>query len=77
MIVLIDSGATHNFNHKKLVDELNLLITKEKKFGVTIGDGKAREGRGICKRVEVKLTKLKIVADFLTSNRIRQDGCHP
>lgn len=38
VIILIDNGAIHNFIHHWLVDELNLSILKESKFGMTIGD---------------------------------------
>ena len=48
-----------------MINELNLLVEEKTKFGVTIGDGTALEGKGVCKRVEVKLPELKIVADFL------------
>ena len=65
LIVLIDSIATHNFIHQRLVDELNLPIIEESKFGVTIGDETMREGSGICRRVEVVLVDIIIVANFL------------
>ncbi|TYK23012.1 Transposon Tf2-6 polyprotein [Cucumis melo var. makuwa] len=65
VIILIDSGATHNFIHRGVVEELALPLERKNKFRVTIGDGTALEGNGICKKVEVKLPELTIVADFL------------
>ncbi|KAL4037971.1 hypothetical protein IC575_001574 [Cucumis melo] len=65
VIILINSGATHNFIHHGLVEELALPLHGKTKFGVTIGDGTALNGKGICKNVEVKLPELTIVADFL------------
>ncbi|KAL0539505.1 hypothetical protein IC582_023720 [Cucumis melo] len=65
VIILIDSGATHNFIHRGVVEELALPLERRNKFGVTIGDGTALEGNGICKTVEIKLPELIIVADFL------------
>ena len=65
VIILIDRGATHNFIHQKVVNELDLPNKGEAKFRVTIGDGIALEGKGTCKQLEVKLLELTIVADFL------------
>ncbi|KAA0033719.1 Transposon Tf2-6 polyprotein [Cucumis melo var. makuwa] len=65
VIILIDSGATHNFIHRGVVEELALPLERKNKFRVTIDNGTALEGNGICKKVEVKLPKLTIVADFL------------
>ncbi|TYK05651.1 Retrotransposable element Tf2 [Cucumis melo var. makuwa] len=65
IIILIDSEATHNFIHRGVVEELALPLERKNKFGVTIGDGTALEGNGICKTVEIKLPELTIVADFL------------
>ena len=65
VIVLIDSGATHNFIHQALVEEKQLPWEKNTQFGVTIGDGTRRKGKGICRRVELKLKELTVEADFL------------
>ncbi|KAA0059036.1 ty3-gypsy retrotransposon protein [Cucumis melo var. makuwa] len=65
VIVLVDSGATHDFIHQAVVEEVNIIIEKDTTFGVTIENGTNRRGRGLCKRVELKLPELIIVADFL------------
>lgn len=65
VLILIDSGATHNFIHQVLVEELKLTIEEGTAFGVTIGDGSNRRRKGLCQRVEVKLPELTIIADFL------------
>ncbi|KAA0041348.1 retrotransposon protein [Cucumis melo var. makuwa] len=65
VIILIDSGATHNFIHQGIVEELALPLEGKTKFGVTIGNGTTLKGKGICKKVEVKLSELTTVADFL------------
>ncbi|TYK26552.1 Retrotransposable element Tf2 [Cucumis melo var. makuwa] len=65
VIILIDNGATHNFIHQGVVEESVLPLEGKTKLIVTIGDGTALEGKGICKRLEVKLPELTIVADFL------------
>ncbi|TYK17993.1 Ty3/gypsy retrotransposon protein [Cucumis melo var. makuwa] len=66
VIVLIDSGATHNFIHQALVDEKKILIEEGTPLGVTIGDGTRYKGKRICRKVELRLNELTIVADFLT-----------
>ncbi|TYK31689.1 peroxidase 64 [Cucumis melo var. makuwa] len=39
VVVLIDSGATHNFIHQALAEEKKLPMEKGTQFGFTIGDG--------------------------------------
>ena len=55
VVVLIDSGATHNFVHYKIVEEMKIPIETNTSFAVTIGDETCCRGRGLCKRLEVKL----------------------
>ena len=63
VVVLVDSGATNNFINVTLVELLD--IEPGTQFGVTIGDGSHCKGRGVCKRVELKLKELIIIAAFL------------
>lgn len=65
VIVLIDCGATHNFIHRKLVEELNLSISKTTSYGIVIGDGTAVQGKGVCKQVIVELSEVMILENFL------------
>ena len=65
VLVLIDSGATHNFIHNRVVEERELPGEKGTQFGVTTGDGTKCKGRGVCRRVELRLKDITIVADFL------------
>ena len=65
VLILIDSGATHNFIHNKIVEEVGLELENHTPFGVTIGDGTRCQGRGVCNRLELKLKEITIVADFL------------
>lgn len=71
--VLIDIGATHNFIHEALVEEKQLTITQGTKFGVSIGDGTRCLGKGISKRVELRLKEMTIIADFLAVELGRVD----
>lgn len=65
VLVLIDSSATHNFIHQRIVNELELPISGKMKFGVVIGNGTELRGQGVCRSIEVKLTDLVVMADFL------------
>ncbi|KAA0037229.1 ty3-gypsy retrotransposon protein [Cucumis melo var. makuwa] len=65
IIVLTDSGATHNFIHYELVKEKKIPMDRNTQFGVIIGDGTSCKGKGICSRVEIQLEGLTIVADLL------------
>lgn len=40
IILMINSEATNNFIHRRIVDELNLLVIEGTKFGVTISGGR-------------------------------------
>ena len=65
VVILIDSGATNNFIHESVVEEQGLNIEPGTQFGVTIGDGTRCKGKGVCRRVELRLKEITIVADFL------------
>ncbi|KAA0061436.1 retrotransposon protein [Cucumis melo var. makuwa] len=65
IIVLIDSGATHNFIHHELATERKIPIDRNTQFGITIGDGTSRKGEGICSKVEIQLEGLRVVTDLL------------
>ncbi|TYK14439.1 uncharacterized protein E5676_scaffold186G00980 [Cucumis melo var. makuwa] len=65
IVVLIDSGATHNFIHQALAEELQMRLEQNTQFGYTIGNGTRCKGKGVCRRVELKLKEITIIADFL------------
>ncbi|XP_038898276.1 uncharacterized protein LOC120085983 isoform X2 [Benincasa hispida] len=63
VLVLIDCGATHNFLHKRLVNELKIPMNK--KFSVVIGNGDMIKGGGICKAINLELPNLRVKTNFL------------
>ncbi|KAL4023262.1 hypothetical protein IC575_017013 [Cucumis melo] len=65
IVVLIDSGTTHNFIHQALAEELQMGLEQNTQFGYTIGNGTRYKGKGVCRRVELKLKEITIIADFL------------
>ena len=65
VVVLIDSGATHNFISTQVVDQLDLTLTDIGNFGVVMGTGKVEKSRGICRKVLLRLQGLEVLEDFL------------
>ncbi|XP_017233746.1 uncharacterized protein LOC108207825 [Daucus carota subsp. sativus] len=66
VVVLIDPGATHNFLSLKVVEAGGIVVTPSGNFGVSLGNGEAVRGTGLCKEVCVQLDGgLEVVEDFL------------
>lgn len=53
VIVMIDSGACHNFISNELVESLGLLTKTNSKFSIRLGVGRKRSTRGICNDLEL------------------------
>ncbi|KAA0066183.1 Ty3/gypsy retrotransposon protein [Cucumis melo var. makuwa] len=64
-IILIDCGATHNFNSEKLVKSLHLPIRETAHYGVILGSGTAIQGKGVCEDVEIQLMNWSVKEEFL------------
>lgn len=64
VIVLIDSGATHNFISNRVVHESGLQLTDIGSFGVVIGTRRIEKGRGVCREVLLSLPGVQIWDDF-------------
>lgn len=48
VVVMVDCGATHNFIHQRLVDELQLPLPATSHYGVVVGNGVAlKEGESV------------------------------
>ena len=65
VIVLIDSGATHNFISAELVRKMGLAVDRTGDYGVIMGTGLSVKGEGVCRGVLVSLQEIDIVEDFL------------
>lgn len=65
VVVLIDSGATHNFISESLVQKLGLTVSTTQGFGVMAGAGVTVRGKGICEGVSIKLSTCKVNSNFL------------
>lgn len=65
VMVLIDTGATHNFISMDLVNKLAIPRVATNGNGVLMGTGLSVQGDGVCKGVVLSLQKVEIVEDFL------------
>ncbi|KAF7812841.1 Ty3/gypsy retrotransposon protein [Senna tora] len=63
VLILIDSGSTHNFISETLVQELRLPVQQVPTFGVQIGNGEVIRCNTICRGIKVKLQGLQLVQD--------------
>ena len=57
ILLLIDSGASHNYVTRELVTSLNLPVTDTREFAVTLGDGSRKTSRGRCEGLIVAIGK--------------------
>lgn len=55
VVVMVDPGASHNFISETAVKEGRIPVTKSGSFGVSLGNGEAIKGEGICKNVRLQL----------------------
>ena len=55
VIVLIDSGSTHNFIHSKIAKDLNCFICPALEFQVMVGDGKTINCVGKCHNINLSM----------------------
>ena len=65
VIILVDSGATHNFLSLELVQQLALPLTTTTSYEVMMGTGISVKGKGICRGVCISMQGLTVVEDFL------------
>lgn len=73
VVVLIDSGATHNFITQRLVDDLKLPLTETANYGILMGAGPPIKGKGVCKGVVLSLGDLTVVEIFLPLDLVGVD----
>jgi hypothetical protein len=55
VIVLIDSGSTHNFIHYKLAKALNFFVYPTLEFQVMIVDGGTINSLGKCNKINITM----------------------
>ncbi|MCH90563.1 peptidase aspartic active site, partial [Trifolium medium] len=65
LLVLIDSGASHNFISPKITTALGLAITPTAAKNIKLGDGHKVLTSGICKGITMTLGEIEVVIDAL------------
>lgn len=65
VVILIYSGASHNFISMDLVKRLGLGLNTTGGYGVVKGTGLTVKGEGVCRSVAVTVQDVEIVEDFL------------
>ncbi|KAK9106331.1 hypothetical protein Syun_022342 [Stephania yunnanensis] len=64
VVILIDSGASHNFISPELVHTLQLPVTSTNAYSILVGGGSKVPGAGICRNVSLHFQGLTVTADF-------------
>lgn len=66
VVVMIDPEATRNFIALSVVEELGIKLEETGGFGVSLGNGDAIRGRGLCRNVAIVLDEsVEITVDLL------------
>ena len=65
VVVLIDSGASHNFISTDLVEKLGIPSVGTHSFKVLMGTGLSVKGVGLCQGVKLQLLNIEVEDDVL------------
>ncbi|XP_057428622.1 uncharacterized protein LOC130722049 isoform X1 [Lotus japonicus] len=65
LLILVDSGASHNFIDPKITSALGLTITPITTRSIKLGDGHKVITRGVCKGIKAKVGNIEITIDAL------------
>ncbi|KAF8077019.1 hypothetical protein N665_1069s0002 [Sinapis alba] len=65
VVVLIDTGATHNFISESLVQRLGIPVSSTQGFVVMVGAGVTVKGRRVCEGIQLKLPTCEVNSIFL------------
>lgn len=63
IIVLVDSGASHNFISMGVITLLNLPLEDTSRLGAKLGDGHKVSARGVCNNVQITLGDLSFLVN--------------
>ncbi|GAU48703.1 hypothetical protein TSUD_303160 [Trifolium subterraneum] len=63
VIILIDSGASHNFISQQLVQKMSWKTIEEPAMSIKLGDGSCAKTKGVCEGLEIEMEELKIRVD--------------
>ncbi|MCH90639.1 RNA-directed DNA polymerase (Reverse transcriptase), partial [Trifolium medium] len=63
VVILVDSGASHNFISQHLVHKMNWDTIDSPPMSIKLGDGSCAKTKGICQGLEIDMEGLKVVVD--------------
>lgn len=66
IVVMLDSGATHNFISPQLVKRAKLKVQQETGCDIKLGTGVTVQSVGICKQVIFQVSGMEFVSDIIT-----------
>lgn len=65
MVMMLDSGATHNFISPRLVSKAKLRTEQRRELEILLGTGVSVQSSGVCENVQITLQGLSFTADFI------------
>lgn len=65
LLVMLDSGATHNFISPAVAEQLKLVTEKSNSLEVLLGTGVSVSGVGVCRNVQITLQGWTFTTDFI------------
>lgn len=60
VLILVDSGATHNFVSQKLVHKMEWSIEETPSLSIKLGDGSRSQSQGVVKGLELNIGEFKL-----------------
>jgi hypothetical protein len=72
VVVLIDSGSTHNFIHCRLIDEIHCFVFPVSNFQILIANGGTIKCGGNCENVKLQMGDYHMKINMLS---ISMGGC--
>jgi hypothetical protein len=64
VMVLIDSGSTHNFIDQSIVHKYELPVVPNKKFQVIVANGEKIDCTGLCPSLTIMIQGQIVIADY-------------
>ncbi|XP_010420917.1 PREDICTED: uncharacterized protein LOC104706420 [Camelina sativa] len=65
IVIMLDSGATHNFISPLAVKKLRLRCREDSNLNVKLGNGMMVDGLGVCEKVTFSAQNLEFTTDFI------------
>eukprot|EP00253_Pinus_taeda_P025407 PITA_25407 len=73
VVVLIDSGSTHNFIHQKVAEKMHCFVRAVSNFQVQIADGGTMKCEGHCENVKLQMGDYQLKTHMFA---IHMGGCN-